>query len=187
MELLLFMVVVGSVLWFLGAAIESGHKIDPAKLAADLKVALGRGDSIKARRLLKTLPEWKAVDSLKRVAGNTCDLRRDMDAAVQAGVSQGLLGPLPHVIGRNDEIVITIARKVAALALQSERKLKKLPPAARDLLDADVRRLEYINQASQTVRNSLLIATASIQGDDAVGRADALEAFGRALHELGNG
>jgi hypothetical protein len=186
MEFLLFVAFVGLVVWLIAAAIDAGSKIDPAKLGSDLSVALGCGDRAKGRQLLGKLPEWKIVDWLKRVVDSTCDLRRDALAAAQAGVPPDTLGALQQAIGRNEDVIVTIARKVAALGLQSEGKFKKLPPDARDLVDADVRRLEDISRASQTVRNNLAVATASIRGADAADRADALEAFGRALRELGN-
>jgi hypothetical protein len=186
MEFLLCLGLIGLAIGLIAVAIEADSKVDPAKLGGDLGAALGRGDSTKGRKLLGKLPEWKIVDWLKKVVDSTCDLRRDSSAAAQAGVPPETLSSLQQVIGRNEEIVVVIARKVAALGLQSEGKFKKLPPAARDLLDTDVRRLEEISRASQTVRNSLAVATASVQGGDAASRADALEAFGRALRELGN-
>jgi hypothetical protein len=186
MEFLLLVALVILVIWFAASQVVGRSRTDPAKLGGDLAAALSQGDVARVRKLLGKLPGWRIVDCLTKVVDNTLALQRNSSAAAQAGVPAETIDSLLKVVSRTDEIVTSMARKVSALGLQSDGKFKRLPPDARTLLDADTRRLEDISRASRAVRDGLTVTTASIQGGDATSQADALEAFARALHELGS-
>ncbi|MEU4240743.1 hypothetical protein [Actinoplanes sp. NPDC026619] len=179
-----FLLFVGGVALIVWAIVESSRKKNPAAVGTELAAALSRGDGDKSRKALSQLPGWKIVERLRTVADGTCELRRDAMLASQAGVPADTLTRLYTAIGRNEEIVVAVARKVAALGEQSGGRFRKLPPAARQLLDQDVARLDEISRASRTVRSSLQVATASLHAGAGAARADALEAVGRALYEL---
>jgi hypothetical protein len=153
-------------------------------LGTDLAAALGRGDRDKSRKLIDKLPDWKARSRLRDAADGTTDLRRHAVAAAQAGVPSYALDPLHDVVGRNEQVIVAVARKIASLGGQSNGSYRKLPPDARALVENDVRRLEAMTRVSGSARKSLAVATAAVDSGDAAGAYDALEAFGRALREL---
>lgn len=184
MEMLLCAVIIGFAIWGIAALIESNSRIDPERLGNDLASALTRGDNAKAEQLIDKISGWKITDGLKDVAAATCDLRRHSALASKAGVPADRLQPLGSAIARNEEIVVVVTRKVAALRDQSGGKWRNLPALARNLVETDAARLNDIVRASKTVNKSLVVATAAVQASDTRGRADSLEAFGRALREL---
>jgi hypothetical protein len=159
-------------------------KLDPAKLGSDLAGALGRGDRDRSRKLIDKLPDWKIRSRLRDAAVGTADLRRDAATAQLAGVSPHYLGPLDEVVGRNEQVIVAVTRKIASLTTQSGGRYRKLPAEARHLIDGDAERLAAMSRATRAVRTNLTVATAAVDSGDAAGGYDALEAFGRALREL---
>ena len=184
MELLLFVVAVCAAAWLVVTVAEARRKVEPAKLAGELARALAGGDSRKAGQSLGKLPRWKVTQELKKVFRTTYDLRRSATTAAQAGVAPTAVRALHLALSRNEEVIVGVARKVAALADQSDGKLRRLPREVRELLDTDTRRLDEIRRASRTVQQRLQLATAYVQGGDADGQAGALEAFDLAIREL---
>ena len=185
--------IVGHLLMFFGViviayavitAATSSGKLDPAKLGGDLAGALSRGDRDRCRKIFDKLPDWKVRSRLRDAADGTADLRRDAATARLAGVSPHYLGPLDEVVGRNEQIIVVVTRKIASLTTQSGGSYRKLPAEARNLIDDDAHRLAAMTRATRAVRENLAVATASVDSGDAAGGYDALQGFGRALRDL---
>jgi hypothetical protein len=165
-------------------AASGNGKPDPAKLGGDLADALSRGDRDRCRKIIQKLADWKVRSRLREAVEGTVDLRRDAGTARLAGVSPHYLGPLDGVVGRNEQIIVAVTRKIASLTTQSSGSYRKLPAQARNLIEDDARRLAAMTCATLAVRESLAVATASVDSGDAASCYDALHGFGRALRDL---